>query len=304
MILLLLLVLLLAGAALVLAVRAAVLPRIRASESVARIGAYGVVAGSEEAIAAAPSGPALGSLAQALGSALSRFGDAGRLEEVRRLLLGAGVYNVGPVAFLGYRVLATTVMSGLGLWLALGASRSTALTLILVVYGPAAGWFGPMVLLKGRAGRRLARIEVALPELMDVVVVTLEAGVALGSSLKLAADRLEGPLGDEIRLVLREQALGLSLSSALANMLDRCEAPAVRSFVRAAGQGESLGVPISQIMRELSGELRLRRRQLIEERAHKMTIKILFPLAFLIFPAIFIVTLYPAFYNLIHTLGG
>ena len=87
-------------------------------------------------------------------------------------------------------------------------------------------------------------------------------------------------------------------------MLERCDAPAVRSFVRAIVQGEALGVSIAQITRELGGDLRKRRRQIVEEKAHKAPIKILFPLAFLILPAIFVVLLYPGLHNILVTLGG
>ena len=118
------------------------------------------------------------------------------------------------------------------------------------------------------------------------------------------AERMEGPLADELRLTLREQNLGLSLDRALRNMLERCDAPAVRAFVRAVAQGEVLGISLGQIMRELAGDMRTRRRQIVQEKAHKAPIKILFPLLFLILPSIFVVVLFPGLYSIMQTLSG
>ena len=139
--------------------------------------------------------------------------------------------------------------------------------------------------------RRLATIDYDLPELIDLLVVTVEAGVGFAASLQIAVERLPGALGDELRLVLQEQSMGLATNDALRNMLARCDTPAVRSFVRSILQGETLGVSIGQIMRNLADEMRKRRRAAAEEKAQRAPIKLLFPLIFLIFPAIFIVLL-------------
>ena len=136
------------------------------------------------------------------------------------------------------------------------------------------------------------------------LVVTIEAGVGFTASLRMAADRLGGPLGDELRLTIQEQNLGLSTLEALNNWLGRCDTPGVRSFVRAMIQGERLGVSIGQIMRNLALEMRKRRRSAAEERAQKAPIKILFPLVFLIFPAMFIVLLGPVAYSIGKIFGG
>jgi tight adherence protein C len=120
----------------------------------------------------------------------------------------------------------------------------------------------------------------------------------------MASERLGGPLGEELRLTIQEQQLGLSTLDSLQNWLARCDTPAVGSFVRSMVQGERLGISIGQILRNLALEMRKRRRQAAEERAHKSAIKILFPLVFLIFPAMFVVILAPALYRIIDTLSG
>jgi tight adherence protein C len=302
MVLAFILALVLIGAAFALAARAAALPRMRSGESLGQIGAYGYAG---EALAEQPaSAPFLPQLADRVGRIAARRRGQDEHDKVRKLLLAAGLYGVSPTTFLGYRVLGAAATTGACVWL-ITAGHASALWLLLVaVYGPAMGWMLPMLLVRGRARRRLERIELELPELIDLVIVTLEAGLGFTSALQRSAQRLTGPLGHELRLALREQALGLTTERALQNMLERCEAPAVRSFVRAVVQGESLGVSISHVMRELGIDLRKRRRQIVEEKANKAPIKILFPLAFLILPAIFVVLLYPGIHNIITTLAG
>jgi tight adherence protein C len=141
-----------------------------------------------------------------------------------------------------------------------------------------------------------------MPELIDLLVVTVEAGLGLGAALQLASERMTGPLGQELRIALQEQRMGLPQLQALENMLNRCPTPAVRSVVRAMIQGERLGVSVGQILRSLALEMRKRRRAQAEERAQKAPIKILFPLVFMIFPAMFVVILGPAVINIFHAL--
>ena len=168
----------------------------------------------------------------------------------------------------------------------------------------AAGWVVPMTLVRRRAERRLEQVESDLPELIDLLVVTVEAGLALNRSLQVASERFHGPLRDELRLTLQEQRMGLSTNVALTNMLERCETPSMRSFVRSIIQGENLGVSMGTIMRNLAIETRKRRRQHAEERAHKAPVKMLFPLVLLMFPSMFIVLLYPAVQKFSAALGG
>jgi tight adherence protein C len=302
MVLLVIIGLALTGSAVALVARAVTLPRIRTAERLGQIGAYGVPLPVEE-----PGGgvsAALDRLATSLGAKLGPILRGGEEQELRGLLMTAGMYSTGPGLFLGYRVLSMLGLTLMWLWLAplLGAP----LTIVLAGIPPAAlgGWIIPLALVRDRAKRRLIRIDYELPGLIDSLIVTIEAGSGFAGALRLAAREMGGPLGDEIKLALREQSMGLSTGAALENMLNRADTPAMRSFVRSVLQGENLGVSIGEIMRSLAIEMRSRRRAAAEERAHKAPIKILFPLVFLIFPAVFIVLLYPAIYHLSHTLGG
>ena len=124
-------------------------------------------------------------------------------------------------------------------------------------------------------------------------MTTVEGGVGFAAGLQLASRSIEGPLGQELRLALREQSLGLTPEEALRNLSHRVDSPATRAFTQALVQGESLGVSIGTILRDLASDMRKRRRQSAEERAQKTPTKILFPLIALILPAMFIVTLGP-----------
>jgi tight adherence protein C len=166
------------------------------------------------------------------------------------------------------------------------------------------GWRAPIVVIDRRARARLEEIDFQLPELIDILVVTVEAGLGFSGSIRTASERIGGPLGDELRLALQEQNMGLTTEEALRHMMARADTAAVRSFVRAVTQGETLGVSIGDILRSLAIEMRKRRRAAAEERAQKAPIKILFPLVFLIFPAIFIVLLGPAIFDFIDAFGG
>ena len=190
------------------------------------------------------------------------------------------------------------------LYLALGAHLSAPLAVCFVLLGVATGWILPQSYLARRARVRLDKIDRGMPELVDLLVVTVETGMGFSGAMRVASQRVEGPLGEELQLMLREQSLGATLSDALRHLLDRCDTPATRSFARTIIQGELLGVSIAQMMRSLAEEMRKRRKARAEELAHKAPVKILFPLVFFIFPAIFIIILAPAFIRIIQGLGG
>jgi tight adherence protein C len=190
------------------------------------------------------------------------------------------------------------------IWLASTAGYPALLAVAGTVTALLMGWTAPMSIVTRRARARAEQIDYELPNLIDLLVVTVEAGLGFSGSLQMAAERFTGPLGDELRLTLQEQSMGLSTNEALRNLLDRCDTPLMRSFVRSVLQGETLGVSIGQIMRDLAVDMRKRRRQAAEERAQKAPIKLLFPLVFLIFPAMFVVLLGPAVLYFLEAFGG
>jgi tight adherence protein C len=221
----------------------------------------------------------------------------------RRELLSAGIYGLTAESLHGYRILGAlglpVLILGLG---SLGGSLSSVIVLLALAIGVAA-WFLPAAHVRTRARRRLDQIDRDLPDLIDVLTVTIEAGLGFAGSLQLVADRFDGPLGDELRLTMQEQTMGLSTQAALNKMRDRCDTPSVRAFVRAVVQGESLGVSIAKLLRNVASETRKRRRALAREAAQRAPLKLMFPLVFLVFPAMMIVLMFPAAYNIVHVLG-
>ena len=301
MILMLLIGLVLAGVASALIARAVLGSRIGETPHVAQIRRYGFTRSRGE-LAKAALGGLLGRAAESVGGRLAT--QPGKADQLRRNLVSAGIYSVTPGRFLGYRLLAAGAFPLIWIWLATSIGMSAFGMLAGLFTCGALGWWAPAQFVKDRAKRRLADIDYELPELIDLLVVTIEAGLGFVGSLQMAAKRLQGPLGDELRLTLQEQNMGLSINEALHNTMLRADTPAMRSFVRSVTQGERLGVSIGQIMRDLAAEMRRRRKQSAEERAQKAPIKILFPLVFLIFPAMFIVLLGPALIQFLHSIGG
>jgi tight adherence protein C len=289
-----------AGTAVALVGRALILPRIRADRNIGRIAAYGY--SSQATAEPEVREPVFPRLAAALGGLFERGMTSARRAELRKLLVAAGFWEARPATVVGARVLGTTALGVLVLWSGATAGWSPFLVAIAAAYAVGVGWIGPMFLLKGRARRRTERVELELPELIDLLVVTLEAGVGFNAALQRSTGQMSGALGDEIRLTLREHNLGLSMAQALGNFLERCDVPAVRAFVRSVVQSEALGISIGQVMRELATDMRTRRRQIIEEKAQKAPIKMLFPLAFLILPSLLLIVLYPGLQNIVETL--
>jgi tight adherence protein C len=296
--------LLLLGAATAIAVRALTMPDLQAAQSLAQIDSYGFAANEHGEAGPRPSlRVTLDSLAERIGHAIAARFD-GSEGSARELLVAAGSYTTAPTTFLGYRGIGGGFGALTMLWLAASGGSSSSKLVLMVVLGAVGGWVVPQFIVRKRGERRLGQIEVALPELIDLLVVTVEAGLGFSGSLQVAGQKLQGPLGDEVRLALQEQKMGLATNESLSNMLNRCDTPSMRSFVRSVIQGETLGVSIGNIMRNLAIEMRKRRRQLAEERAQKAPIKMLFPLIFLIFPALFIVLLYPAIHTFGQSFGG
>jgi tight adherence protein C len=285
------------GAAFALVARALFMARARADAALEQIGSYGFSAGRERPSERRGVHSVFEVLAGAMGAIVSRrFGISGDAA-LRNRLVGAGLYRMTPREFMGYRGLGAVCVPLLWAWF----GRVLGLPSVMVVLGTflavVIGWSLPNILVRRRAERRFAEIDHELPELVDVLVVSVEAGLGFNGSLQVASERLHGPLGDELRLTLQEQSMGLSTQEALRHLLDRCNTPFMRSFVRSILQGETLGVSIGQIMRDLAEDIRKRRRQAAEEQAHKAPIKILFPLIFLIFPGMFLILLGPAVYS-------
>ena len=275
-----------------------------ASATIDQIQTYGYVAetsgGSEtESAARRPLDSIAGRLGDWVGRRSDRFGEA----KIREKLISAGMYGTTPRKILGYQVLAAIAFSLVVLWLIPAMGGSIIFAVVLAVAAGVGGWFAPTYYVELKRRKRMELIDKQMPDMIDLLVVTIEAGLGILASMRVASESMSDPLGQELRLTLQEQRMGLSVGQAIESLGRRADAANMRIFVRAITQGERLGVSIGTTMRNLSVEMRKRRRAMAEERAQKMPIKMLFPLIFFIFPALFIVILTPMIISIVDALA-
>jgi len=177
----------------------------------------------------------------------------------------------------------------------------TARELGLVAVVSALGLAGPMIVISGRGTRRRADITRELPDLVDLLTVSIEAGLALEAALARVSERGSGPLAVEVRRTLSEVALGRQRRDALRALGVRTNVPAVMAFVNSLNQADQSGMELGPVLRAQADQVRQRRRQRAEEAAMKAPIKMLFPLIMFIFPSIFVILLGPAAIQMIET---
>lgn len=224
---------------------------------------------------------------QRLGTALSPSGTAATLQ--RRLDFAGNPGSWTVERLLGAKGLLLLVgallgglVGGLGL-----------LGLVLAVAAGALGFFLPDLLVYNVGLHRQDAIRRSLSNALDMLTVSVEAGLGFDAALMQVAQATYGPLAGEFARVLQEIRIGKSRLDAFSAMGQRTDVSELRSFITALSQADRLGIPVANVLREQSKEMRVLRRQLAEERAQKVPVKILFPLIFCIFPALFVVLIGP-----------
>jgi tight adherence protein C len=259
-----------------------------------QIQTYGYVAettgGSE---LESPARRPIDSVAGRIGDWVARRSDRFSEAKIRDKLISAGMYGTTPRKVLGYQVLCAIAFSLVVLWLIPAMGGSIIFAVVLAVAAGVGGWFAPTYYIELKRRQRMELVDRQMPDFIDLLVVTIEAGLGILASMRVASESMTDPLGQELRLTLQEQRMGLSVGQAIESLGRRADCDNMHTFVRAITQGERLGVSIGTTMRNLSVEMRKRRRAKAEERAQKMPIKMLFPLIFFIFPSLFIVILTP-----------
>ena len=222
---------------------------------------------------------------EAIGARLIAAGLAARVTVNQFLALKAGLALAG--------------LAGAGL---LAVATAPAVALLLGPAGAVLGFFVPDLVLGFRMRNRRDRIRGELPDALDLLAVSVEAGLGLDGAIAKLTEHMRGALVDEFALTLGEMRIGESRQDALRRLAERVPAPEVAAFVRSVLQADQLGISLGRILRVQAADSRLRRQAAAEERAMKSPIKMLFPTAVLIFPALFVVVPGPALLNVMRYL--
>jgi tight adherence protein C len=226
-----------------------------------------------------------------------------RIEELRQKLLVAGLSTViGPEEF----VVLQSVGAGVGLLIGLIMGRLAGEhglgAIRLIAIAVAMGLFGPVAWLKRKRDERQTSIRQDLPDILDLMAISVEAGVGFEGAIEVVTRHFESPLSTELGRTLREMELGLPRREALQNLKRRTEVPELSNFVLILVQADALGMPIGRVLRTQAVEMRSKRRQWAREKAGKLPVKMLLPLTLFILPALFVVVLGPAAISLTHNL--
>lgn len=208
--------------------------------------------------------------------------DSGRLMATKLGAMGVGA----AVMFVFSLLLHLAPMQGLTLVIAFGA----------------AGYYGPEWVVRSKAKERQDTIRRSLPDALDLLAITVEAGLAFDAAVARVAAHREGPLSEELGRLLHELQIGRTRSAALRDLGNRTSVPELKSFTMAMIQADTYGVSISKMLHEQAKESRIARRQRAEERAQKVSVKIIFPLLTCIFPSMFVVLLGPAMISIYQNL--
>jgi len=177
-------------------------------------------------------------------------------------------------------------------------------TLGFVVAASVAGYMAPNLYLYQKAYDRSAKLQKALPDAIDLLTISVESGLGFDASVAQVARNTDGPLAEEFARMLQEMQIGRGRTDALRSMADRTNLPDLRAFVSAMVQADAFGIPVGQVLRVQSSEIRVKRRQWAEEQAQKVPVKILIPLIFCILPCLFIAVLGPAGISIMDNFSG
>jgi tight adherence protein C len=230
-----------------------------------------------------------------------RLQPAGYADKVRQKFVFAGDPSAAAVdRFLATQVLCVVggVLGAIVCFFAFAGLLKFGAVLLFLL----AGLLGPSAILNRRVAEREHELRVKLPDILDLLTISVEAGLGFEQALDRTVASVPGPLSDEFARMLGEVRAGATRADAMRALEARCNLPEVRSFVLAIIQADTFGVSIGRVLRAQADEMRVKRRQLAQERAQKAPVKMLFPMVFCIFPALFIVVLGPAMISIYNTL--
>lgn len=224
-----------------------------------------------------------------------RITGADYAERLRRKLDLAG----NPAGFTVDKVLSGKVLCAgfgalVGLLLAMMSHRALAGGALFILIGLVAGFFGPNLYLYQLTYNRVEKLRNSLADAVDLMTISVEAGLGFDAAVQQVARNTTGPLAEEFARMLREMQLGQGRAEALRGLAERTNLEEVRSFVSSMVQADSFGIPIGQVLRVQSSEMRVKRRQNAERKAQQVPVKITIPLIMCILPCLFVIILGPA----------
>lgn len=227
------------------------------------------------------------------------------MERLRQNLMMAGNPNgLQANEFMGLRLLAMLMLAGIGLAIGLLTKQPLNLVLGMVLFFGLVGYVIPGSWLGGKIKKRKKAILRALPDAIDLLTISVEAGLGFDQALTRVTEKWDHDLGKEFKRMLSETRVGKPQREAMKEMAGRCGVAELNLFVASIIQAQQLGVSMSKVLRIQADQMRIRRRQLAEELAHKAPLKMLFPMVFLIFPVIYIVILGPVVPTVAGSFGG
>ena len=225
-------------------------------------------------------------------------------DTARRLELAGNPWPVDAATFLAIRFILAVLLGGFLTIVILISPPSSATDNFILIGGAVfAGFFLPHLMLTSRINRRQTEIRKAMPDALDLLTICVEAGLGFDAAMAKVSEKWENELSLAFARAIREVQLGKVRREALKDMADRLGIPEMTSFVAAIIQSEQLGVSMSKVLRIQSDNMRVKRRQRAEELAHKAPIKMIIPMALLIFPSIMIIILTPAAIQIMENLG-
>lgn len=237
---------------------------------------------------------ALVPLIRGLATVLSRSSPQKNVEQARHKLdLAGNPNNWTPSDFLGVRGLAAIVGAAIGTLLSLTLRMDPAMVLLLFGISGVIGFFAPVFWLGRKIKARQKAVLKQLPDAMDLLTISVESGLGFDAAMSKVAQKWDNELSRAFSRVLSEIRVGKLRREGLRDMAARIEVPDFTNFIAAIIQADQLGVSIAKVLRIQSEQMRVKRRQRAEEQANQAPIKMLIPLAFLVFPSIFIVLLGP-----------
>ncbi|MCE5324045.1 type II secretion system F family protein [bacterium] len=235
-------------------------------------------------------------------TALGEIGAGMRLENAAHRLNAAGnPHAISPKEFVAIKRVCSVVGLALGIVLTRIGSMSILSTVAAALLGLALGAYVPEKWVTSKIAERKNDILKALPNTIDLLSVSIEAGLGLDGAIARIAEKTKGPLSEEFSLALKEMQVGMSKMDALRNMATRAQVPELSNFVAAVYQAEELGASLTDVIRIQGQVIRSRRRMRAREAAARLPVTMLFPLVFFIFPSIFIVVLAPGMIRMMHS---